>query len=196
MRDAACHAITINGCMQTVMPVSETTACLPLSILNDEGALAFCESDFVAIPAGVLLRHIARTPVFLGNGSFPYGGLVTMSHCTAPRRMDGRERERVRLLTHYESDFGAAPKVEMRKGQRVTVLNADFAGRRWLGFGGEIAGVPFHPICRTQIEIGVAGDTARLARELRGWHWIAAYGDWLRETGYALSKAGLDWVAL
>ena len=56
MREAGANALTINGCMSTVMPVSETTACVPLSILNDEGKLAFCESDFVSIPAGVLLR--------------------------------------------------------------------------------------------------------------------------------------------
>jgi len=189
-------AITVRNCMSAIMPISQTTACLPLSILNDEGYLAFCESDFVSIPAGVLLKHIAGTPVFLCNASFPANGVVTVSHCTAPRRMDGRNRERMRLLTHYESDYGAAPKVEMRKGQVVTVLDADFAGRRWLGFSGEITDTPFFPICRTQLEIGLKGDTTRLARELRGWHWIVGYGDRVRETGYALRKAGIGWLAV
>jgi hypothetical protein len=196
MAEHGTGTITIGGCMQTVMPMSETTACLPLSILNDEGYLAFCESDFVAIPAGVLLHSISGKPVFLGNASFPYKGIVTVSHCTAPRKMDGRVAERARILTHYESDYGAAPKVEMRKGQGVTVLDADFAGRRWLGFGGEIINSPFFPICRTQLEIGIRGDTASLARELRGWHWIVSYGDYLRETAYALGKQGVGWYGL
>jgi L-fucose isomerase-like protein len=189
-------AITVNNCMQTIMPVSGTTACLPLSVLNDEGYLAFCESDFVGIPAGVLLRYIADTPVFLCNASFPYDGVVTVSHCTAPRRMDGKERERARILTHYESDFGAAPKVEMRTGQAVTVLDPDFGARRWLGFGGHITGAPFYPICRSQLEIAVEGDIATLRRELRGWHWIVSYGSHVRTTSYALKKAGVDWLAV
>jgi hypothetical protein len=150
----------------------------------------------VSIPAGVLLRYVAGTPVFLCNASFPYEGLVTVSHCTAPRKMDGRERERARILTHYESDFGAAPKVEMRKGQAVTVLDPDFAGKRWLGFEGRITGAPFFPICRSQLEIAVDGGVARLPAELRGWHWIVSYGNHARAAGYALKKAGVGWLSV
>ena len=189
-------AITINSCMRAVMPVAETTACLPLSLLNDEGYQAFCESDFVVIPSGMLLRYISNKPFFFCNASFPYNGIVTISHCTAPRKMDGQHAEPARILTHYESDYGASPKVEMRKGQELTVLNPDFAGRRWLGFRGEISGTPFYPICRTQLEVAVKGDTARLVRELRGFHWMACYGNHLRETGYALNKAGVGWLAV
>lgn len=32
----------------------------------------------------------------------------------APRRLDGKTNAPVRILTHFESGFGAAPKVEMR----------------------------------------------------------------------------------
>jgi hypothetical protein len=191
---AQTDAITINSCMSTVMPVSGTTACLPLSLLNDEGYLAFCESDFVAIPAGILLRYISGRPVFLCNPSLPHKGVVTVSHCTAPRRMDGKQSEPVRILTHYESDFGAAPKVEMAKGQAVTVLNPDFAGRRWLGFEGTIRDTPFFEMCRTQLDIAIKGDDVRLAEELRGFHWLVAYGSHLREVGYALKKTGIDWL--
>ncbi len=56
LAEAQTDAITVNNCMSTIMPVSETTACLPLTLLNDEGYLAFCESDFVVIPSGILLR--------------------------------------------------------------------------------------------------------------------------------------------
>jgi hypothetical protein len=42
--EAETDAITINSCMGTIMPMSQTTACLPLSLLNDDGYLAFCES--------------------------------------------------------------------------------------------------------------------------------------------------------
>ncbi|MCL4193694.1 MAG: hypothetical protein KJZ87_18295 [Thermoguttaceae bacterium] len=196
LEEAEADAITINNCMSTIMPVSETTACLPLTLLNDDGYLAFCESDFVAIPAGVLMHHVCDKPVFLCNPSMPHRGVLTVSHCTAPRRMDGKTLEPVRVLTHYESDFGAATKVEMRKGQAITVIDADFSGRRWLGFEGEIIDTPFFPICRTQLDMRIKGDWQRLAEEIRGFHWMVAYGSHLREFGYAVKKAGLDWLAL
>lgn len=189
-------AITINACMSTIMPVSGTTACLPLGILNDEGYLAFCESDFVVIPAAILLHYICGKPVFFCNPSLPHDGLVTVSHCTAPRKMDGRTAEPVRIVTHYESDFGAAPKVDMRKGQELTVVNPDFSGRRWLGFAAEIAESPFLPICRTQLDLRIRAQWQRLLEEIRGFHWLVCYGDYLREMGYAVQKAGLDWLAI
>jgi hypothetical protein len=192
--EARTDAITINSCMGTIMPLAETTACLPLSILNDEGYMAFCESDFVVIPSGILLRYISGKPVFLNDPTYPHHGLVTLAHCTAPRKMDARNAEPVKIMTHFESDYGAAPKVEMKKGQTITNLVPDFAGRRWVGFAGEIVDNPFLHICRSQIDVQIKGDTQKLLQEMKGFHWMTSYGDYLQETGYALKKNGLDWL--
>jgi hypothetical protein len=196
LREHGADAITVNNCMSTIMPIGETTACLTLSLLNDEGALAFCESDFAVIPSGILLNAISNMPVFLNDPTYPHEGLITLAHCTAPRRMDGEHAEPVRLLTHFESDYGAAPKVEMQLGRKVTNLIPDFNARRWVGFTGEIAANPFLPICRSQIDVGYKCGDERLAEEMRGFHWMTSYGDWMRETGYALRKAGVNWVDL
>ena len=187
-------AITINQCMGAIMGISETTACLPLSILNDAGYMAFCESDFVVIPSGILLHYISGKPVFLSDPTYPHDGVVTLAHCTAPRRMDGAHSEPARILTHFESDYGAAPKVEMRKGQKLTNLAPDFAVKKWTGFAGEVVANPFLPICRSQIDVAIHGDTQQLAAEMRGFHWMSAYGDYLREVEYALKKTGVNWV--
>lgn len=196
LNEAGASAFTINQCMSTVMPIGETTACLPLSLLNDMGYLAFCESDFVVIPSGILLASISRLPVFLNDPTTPHHGLVTLAHCTAPRKLDGEREEPVRLLTHFESDYGAAPKVEMRLGQKLTNIVPDFNFKRWVGFEGEVVGNPFLPICRSQIDVGIRGSDQRLAREMRGFHWMTGYGDFRRETGYALKKVGIEWLDL
>jgi hypothetical protein len=174
------------------MPMSETTACLPLSLLNDDSYLAFCESDFVVIPSGVLLHYISGRPVFLNDPTFPHGSVVTLAHCTAPRRMDGANAEPAKILTHFESDYGAAPKVEMRIGQACTTLVPDFASKNWLGFDGTIVGNPSLDICRSQIDVRIHGDSAALLEEMRGFHWMMSYGSYLRETGYALNKVGVQ----
>ena len=193
---AEATAFTINGCMGTVMPISETTACLSLSLLNDDGYLAFCESDFVVIPSGVLLAGISGRPVFLNDPTYPHDGIITLAHCTAPRKLDGTTLEPARIMTHFESDYGAAPKVEMRKGQRITNILPDFKEERWIGVGGEILDSPFLPICRSQIEVRLDADSRVVAEKMPGFHWMTVYGDYLRETGYALKKTKIGWECL
>ena len=67
--------ITVNHCMGPIMQKCDTTACLTLTLINDSGALAFCESDFAVIPSGILLHYIAGTP-----------GLPARPDLPAPRR--------------------------------------------------------------------------------------------------------------
>ncbi len=189
-------ALTINNCMSTIIPMSDTTACLALSWLNDEGLLAFCESDFVIIPPGILLRYVAGKPVFLHNSTFPHKAVVTCAHCTAPRRMDGKRYEPARIMTHYESDFGAAPKVEIPPGQEVTFVDPEYSTGRWVGMKGIVRDNPCLPICRSQQDVQILGDWKKLLAETRDSHWMMAYGDYLREIGYAAWKIGVRWVNL
>jgi hypothetical protein len=191
MREAECSAITISGCMSTPMPIAKTTACVSLSVLNDAGYLAFCESDFVVIPAGMLLANISGKPVFLNDPTYPHDGVITLAHCTAPRKMDGKTSEPARILTHFESDYGAAPKVEMRKGQVVTNILPGFEATRWAGLLGEIVDHPFLPICRSQIDIRFQADSLLVARRMPGFHWITGYGDHTKELGYAARRVGI-----
>ena len=196
LKRAGCSAITINGCMGTIMPYAETSACLTLSTLNDSGYRAFCESDFVVIPSGILLNNISGKPVFLNDPTYPHEGIITLAHCTAPRKMDGQKREPARILTHFESDYGAAPKVEMSKGQVVTNIVPDFASKRWVGLLGEIVDAPFLPICRSQIDIRYTCDDQTLAKRMPGFHWMTCYGDYMRELGYALKRVNIEWNRL
>jgi hypothetical protein len=194
MREHDATAFTIKSCMGTILPMAQTTACLTLSLLNDEGLIAFCESDFVIIPAGLLLRHVVNRPVFLHNSTFPHKGMVTCAHCTSPRRLDGRRYEPVQLVTHYESEYGAAPKVDMPLGQEVTFINPEYSTTRWVGFKGTVKANPFYDICRSQQDVEVQGDWRKLLSEVRDSHWVMAYGDWLKELGYASRKVGVQWV--
>jgi hypothetical protein len=193
MEKADAPAITVHHCMGTIIPMSQTTACLPLNVINDEGLMAFCESDFVVIPSGILLRYISGKPSFLQDPTYPHDGVTTCAHCTGPSRMNGKDFEPTKVYTHYESDYGAAPKVEMKKGQVITGLIPDFASKKWLGFRGKIVDHPFYDICRCQIDVEIEGDWRKLLEDMRGFHWMICYGDYLREVGYALKKLGIGW---
>lgn len=193
MREHDAPAFTIRNCMSTIMPIAQTTPCLTLGLLNDEGLMAFCESDFVIIPAGILLHYISGRPVFMHNSTFPHNGVVTCAHCSAPRRLDGARYEPARIMTHYESEYGAAPKVEIPAGQQVTFIDPEYSTGRWLGFTGIVRSNPAYEVCRSQHDVEIQGDWRKLLTEVRDSHWMMAYGDHLKELAYAARKLGIQW---
>lgn len=168
----------------------DTPACLVLSLANDEGYTAFCHTDLSHTMPGVLLRWIASRPAFVCNSHVPHNGLFLVAHCQAPRRMNGTDFEPATIMTHYESDYGAACKTHYTLNQEVTVVVPNLECTLWQGFRGKIVGVPSYPACRSQMEIQIDGDWKRLAREMQGFHALVVYGDYIREVGYALKKLG------
>jgi len=196
MQEHHADAFTIKSCMGTIIPMSKTTACLTLGLLNDEGWPAFCESDFVVIPPALLLYHFSGKPVFLHNSTFPHKAMVTCAHCIGPRRMDGVHYDPTEVMTHYESEYGAAPKVSMPIGQELTFLDPEYSTLRWLAFKGVVKDNPFYEICRSQQDVEIQGDWKKLTAEARDSHWVAVYGDYLAETEYAARRIGVKWEGL
>ena len=173
----------------------DTPPCLVLALANDAGYTAYCHTDLSHTMPGVLLRWITGKPAFLCNTHFPHDGIYTVAHCAAPMKMDGHNFEPVTLMTHYESDYGAACKVEYAKGQAVTLVQPDLHCTRWHGFRGSIVDTPALPMCRSQMDIAIDGDIRRITERIEGFHAQVVYGDYLREVGYALKKlGGLEWV--
>jgi len=193
MKEAGCRNLTIHGCMTTIMPVAKTAACLSLTTLNDDDYLVFCESDFVVVPAGILLGNITGKPVFLCNPCFPHKQMMTFAHCTAPRKMDGKNLEPTRIVTHFESDYGAAPKIDYPSGMKLTAISTDFASKKWVGLDCEVIGAPHKPICTTQIDVTYKVPSKVFANRLHGFHWMLGHGDYLKEVGYALRRVGIEW---
>lgn len=115
--------------------------------------------------------------------------VVPFSDCC---QLDGRRLEPVTLVTHYESDHGAATHVHFPKGQLVTIIKPDFEARHWLALTGKIVDSPFLATCRGQIEIALDADPQEVLRNMRGFHCQIAYGDWVREVAYASNKVGIQ----
>jgi len=188
MDKSKAFAVTVRGCMGSyagIMP------CLTLTLINDAGYMAYCEGDFVVIPSGILMHYICGKPTYLCNPTFPHKGRMVFAHCTAPRRMDGKSLEPVEIVTHYESDHGAATHVAFRKGQVLTIIKPDFEAKNWLALTGKIVGTPWLPTCRAQVEVELDANTQDVLENLRGFHCMLAYGDYTREMAYAAKKVGI-----
>jgi len=196
MKEAGASNLGVAQCMGGLIRVIQTPPCLILSLLNDEGYTAFCHTDMTHTVPGVLLRHISGKPSFVSNSHYPHHGLVTLAHCSSPRKMNGKDYEPTRIMTHFESDFGAATKVEYTKGQITTNLIPNLRCTKWFGFRGKIADTPFLQTCRSQIDMQIDGDWRRLLRDVQGFHTVTCYGDYLREVGYVLGKVKIEWESV
>ena len=194
MQEKKATNLGVADCMTGLIPILDTPPCLALSLLNDEGLTAFCHTDLTHTIPGVLMRWIANKPSFVCNSHYPHHGILTLAHCAAPRKMNGKDFEPTTLMTHYESDYGAATKVHYPKGQIVTCVIPNLNCTKWFGFRGRIIDSPSMEMCRSQMDIEIEGDWRSLTREMEGFHTIVCYGDYLREIGYASQKAGaLEW---
>ena len=182
-------------CMgRSVIEMLDTPPCLVLSMANDEGYTAYCHTDLTHTLPGVLMRWIAGRPTFVCNSHFPHHDIFTVAHCSAPRKMNGKDYEPAKIMTHFESDYGAATKVQYTKGQIVTVIIPNLRCTKWQGFRGKVLDSPSHPACRSQIDIEIDGDCRKLLTEMQGFHVQVCYGDYLREVGYALKNIGkIEW---
>jgi len=192
----AAENFTIGQCMGTLIQVARTTACLPLSLLNDSGRIASCEAVFDTVPTMTLLHYISGRPCFLNDPTFPHAGKLTLGHCTAPTKLDGHNSEPLELVTHYESDYGVAPKVLFSEGAKGTLVFPDFSAKRWYGITARVLQPTSFDACRSQVDVALEGDWQRLAAEMRGFHCVLTYGDWHRHLGYVLPRVGIEYVRL
>ena len=193
MNESGATNLGVAHCMGGLIPILATPPCLVTSLLNDEGYTAFCHVDFTHTPPGVLLHHISGKPSFVSNSHFPHHGMLTLAHCAAPRKMNGKDCEPTRIMTHFESDCGAATKVQYAKGQTITNVIPNLHCTKWFGFRGKVLDSPNYDMCRSQIDLAIDGDWRRLLRDMQGFHTVTCYGDYLREVGYALKRLGIPW---
>lgn len=81
-------------------------------------------------------------------------------------------------------------------GQTITNIMPGFDFKRNVGFPGKIVDNPFLDMCRSQIDVAFSCDSKRVAEEMPGFHWITAYGDYMKEYGYAINKPGIKFEVL
>jgi len=196
MRELKATNLGVSNCMGSLIQLLDTPPCLATSILNDEGLTAFCHSDYTHTPPGVLMRWISGKPSWVCNSHFPHHGMISFAHCAAPRRMNGQDFEPLKIMTHFESDYGAATKVEYTKGQTVTCILPNLVCTKWQGFRGKVVDSPATDSCRSQMDVAIDGNWQKLLSDMQGFHTLVTYGDYLREVGYALRKVGMGWESV
>ena len=92
-----------------IIKACNTTSCLALAKLNDEGVVAGCEGDMQTLMTMLLARKLCNEPAFMANPSILTDKTTMFAHCTVPLSMCYRTTMR----THFESGIGVAVQGDM-----------------------------------------------------------------------------------
>lgn len=106
-QDERLDAMTIR-CFD-IVKACNTTSCLALAKLNDEGIVAGCEGDMQTLMTMILAKKLCNEQAFMANPSILTDTTTMFAHCTVPLSMCFRTTMR----THFESGIGVAVQGDM-----------------------------------------------------------------------------------
>ena len=173
VKEHGLDALTIQ-CFDLIKDL-ETTACLALSLLQDNGIVAGCEGDVPGLLSMILGRLISDSPTFLANILEIGEDYVSLTHCTIASSMT----DEYHLLTHFESGMGVGISGRIYGGGIVTLLRFRSDLRKLRVIRGMILeSNPFKALaCRTQFKIRIMGDPRNILEDPFGNHHVMALGD-------------------
>ena len=166
-QDERLDAMTIR-CFD-IVKACNTTSCLALAKLNDEGIVAGCEGDMQTLMTMLLAKKLCNEPAFMANPSILTEKTTMFAHCTVPLSMCFRTTMR----THFESGIGVAVQGDMPLTD-YTIMK--WGGRRLDKFfvteAKAIENQYSEHFCRTQIMLDVNLKPYLLHRTIGNHHVI------------------------
>lgn len=158
----------------------ETTGCLSLSLLNEQGIIAGCEGDLPSTLAMLWVRELVGQPSWMANPARidRANNSLTLAHCTIVRNLVTGYHVR----SHFETGLGVALQGEVfsTPGQ-VTLLRLGGKDlkRLWIAEGETLSTGegPSEDLCRTQVTVRLTlGRVDELLRRPLGNHVVLVPG--------------------
>ena len=154
----------------------ETSGCLALAQLNDDGIVAGCEGDVPAALAMLWVRYLLDQPSWIANPASINidDNQLTLAHCTiAPSMVDS-----VQLSSHFESGIGVGVHGNLHLGDVTLVrLGGADLDRCWIAEGSVVATGDENDLCRTQATITIDDrSVAELLDDPLGNHLVLVEG--------------------
>lgn len=193
MDEYGCNALAVRCCEHPFLDLEiehETTPCLALVLMNDQGLPASCQGDISALITTMMLIYTSKKSVFIGNIGIPSQeeNLISINHSVPGLKMDGIKEPRLpySLYSFGVVDWGTAVYVDMMKGKEkeVTVARVDPLVKKLLVTKGEvIKSFPVEKHCKQMTHIKVPDAAGFLHRAYTdyGAHVTAVYGDYTHE---------------
>ncbi len=165
------------------------TACLGLSLLNNEGYVAACEGDLPTLITMAVLKYLSNEPVFMGNIDWLSNNELLIAHCTVPTKLV----KSFKLKTHFESGISVGIEGYLRRGEVVTIAKLDVIKGVLRVTEGVVENEgPVSPyVCRTQYLIRLGEGARKLIEEPLGNHYALVRGSLRRELSYVAKLLNL-----
>ena len=140
-----------------ILSTCHTTACLALSMLNDEGIVSGCEGDIPALWTMLYAKYAFGEPAFMANPASSSRKELTIdfAHCTVPMRMV----HGYRLPSHFESQTGIGIAGSMPSGRyRIIKISGAQLDQYYETEGDIMMNTNIPQRCRTQIRFRFASE--------------------------------------
>lgn len=157
----------------------KTTACMSLSLFNQDGIVATCEGDVPTMISMHILNKITNQVGFQANPSRIdiEKKRMIFAHCTLPLNMI----DNYKLDTHFESGIGVAIKGYLKE-EKITIFKLSKNLKDYyITTGTIIRNLEESNLCRTQIEVNIDDDIEYFLNRPYGNHHVIIYGDYKKE---------------
>ena len=155
------------------------TACLGVSLCNDEGIIAGCEADIQALLTMMVVSFITNKPCWMANPSRidKDKNTITLAHCTIATKMISNI-QKAALLPHMESGKCVAIRGPLKHKEVTLVrLGGKHLDKMLIAPGRIIkSNMKELNLCRTQAEVELNGSVNDLIENALGNHLILTYG--------------------
>jgi L-fucose isomerase-like protein len=172
------------------------TACLGMSLTNDQGIVASCEGDLHASFSMLAGQLLTGKPAWMANPSSidAEKNLLTLAHCTVPFSMLSDKGDTI-LTTHMESDLSVAIAGPMQKTQ-VTIFRSGRDFKSLHAITGQILDTNMgdNALCRTQAIIKTDTSVGEWMQKTPGNHQVLVYGNIIPELSDFCRFAGIELV--
>lgn len=157
----------------------KTTACMSLSLFNQDGIVATCEGDVPTMISMHILNKITNQVGFQANPSRIdiEKKRMIFAHCTLPLNMI----DNYKLDTHFESGIGVVIKGYLKE-EKITIFKLSKNLKDYyITTGTIIRNLEESNLCRTQIEVNIDDDIEYFLNRPYGNHHVIIYGDYKKE---------------
>ncbi|MEG2573551.1 MAG: fucose isomerase, partial [Bacteroides sp.] len=164
------------SCFELISKIN-TTGCLALSLMNNQGILAGCEGDLQSIFTILMVKAITRQTSFMANPSsiIEKNNEIILSHCTIATDLT----ETYIIRNHFESGIGIAIQGLFAPGD-VTIVRCggECLDEYFVSSGVLVENTNYMNACRTQVRVKLNNPASYFLRNPLGNHHILIKGNY------------------
>ena len=170
-------------------------ACVPLSVLADNGVISSCEGDIMCTVSMLILGLLTKAVVTYGDAINHSGNVIKLSSCGFLPFSMGCGKRIVRNFMPHDGFTGIQTSFVMRP-EKITAMRLieDCGSYHILYFTGQGLDTELRQGCMPALDIEVDGDMDTIVDNYSGQHFAICYGDLSEEIEELAGMMGIKTI--